>query len=260
MFNNIITKFSDLSYKKKSLIEKNIFSFLALAILTGIYVGFSNLFAYSVAGPFFAVNSPLVKLIISVLFPVALVIVIFSSTELFTSNTMYMSIGILEKKVRFIDYVKVLILSYIGNLIGSVLVAYILKLTGLLDVDTTINVLLNYANHKIDANGFQILIKGIFCNIMVCITVFMCYKTENDVAKILIVIYGIALFLAAGFEHCVANMSLFSMAYFGRPTEILLNGIFKNLLFATIGNIIGGSMFIGYIYWYINSKTKEIYS
>lgn len=182
------------------------------------------------------------KILGSILFSIGLISVFIANAELFTGNSL-MIVGKLEKIITTKQMFKNWIISYIGNLIGSILVAILIYSSKLnLSVE---NIILT----KSSKEYLVLVVLGILCNLLVCLAVWMSYRCDSVVDKILISILPIFIFVICGFEHSIANMYyvVLNMLY-----NHNINGI-GIIIPATIGNIIGGC-FVGIMYYIINKE------
>jgi len=273
-------KAEDLGVKKANLKAINMFM---LAILAGAFIGIGAIFATTVAAgsmsikdaagtAAFATGLPygVTRLLVGLAFTVGLILVVVGGAELFTGNTL-ITMAFASKKVTFAQLMRNWIIVYIGNLVGSILTAYIVFLgkqysfgSGAIGLAA-----LNIAEGKTALTFIQAVALGIMCNALVCMAVWMCYSARSTVDKILAIIPPIACFVAAGFEHSIANMYFIPVAlfikYFGDSTFFTAIGktaadfphltwgnfFISNLLPVTIGNIIGGGFMVGLIYWFV---------
>ena len=216
-----------------------------LAIMAGMFIAFAGV------GATFANVYANSKLAGACIFPGGLAMVILAGSELFTGNCLLI-IPLLKKEITFKDLLKNLGIVYIGNLVGALFVTLVCVYGGAFDgIKTTV---ISTATAKATLDFFPALLKGIACNVLVCIAVWMGFTAETAGGKILAIFFPIAIFVVAGFEHSVANMfylpaGIFSAIKYGVTTDglTLVNCLVNNLLPVTIGNIIGG-MLVGAIY------------
>ena len=111
------------------------------------------------------------------------------------------------------------------------------------------------AADKMNAPFMELLFRGILCNILVCLAVWCSFKLKEETAKLIVIFWCLFAFITSGFEHSIANMSLLSIALMiPHPETVSMIGLAANLVPVTIGNIIGGAMFIGAGYWFGNSE------
>ena len=137
--------------------------------------------------------------------------VMLGGVDLFTGNNLIMTIGALEKRTNLRDLVKVWTVSYAGNFVGAVVCAWLFYRTGYVVGDMAAYVE-KVTIHKMSATFSELLFRGILCNILVCMAVWCAYRVKNEAAKILLIFCYIYPFILSGFEHCMANMMLFSLA------------------------------------------------
>jgi len=247
------------------------------SILAGMMIAFgaaaSSVAAHNIG------NVGLARLVAGTVFPVGLMMVILLGAELFTGDCL-LAVGLPEKDITAIKFIRTLVLVYFGNLIGGVLLSWLIVECGQLDYSKgllgayTINVALN----KVSLTPMKAITSGILCNILVCAAVLMALCAKDVTGKIMASFFVIMLFVTAGFEHCVANMYYITaglmaklnpsyvavaMEQYGLTAERLemLNiksMIVNNLIPVTIGNIIGGACFVALPLYYLNADTKSV--
>jgi formate/nitrite transporter len=276
-------KAEDLGVKKASLKAANMFM---LAVLAGAFIGIGAIFATTVAAGGMSVKDAaginafstgfpygVTRLLVGLVFTVGLILVVVGGAELFTGNTL-ITMAFASKKVSFGQLMRNWGIVYVGNLVGSILTAYIVYLgkqysfgSGSIGLAA-----LNIGEAKTALTFIQAVALGIMCNALVCMAVWMCYSARSTTDKILAIIPPIACFVAAGFEHSIANMyfipvSLFiknsgDTAFFemiGKTAESFPhltwgNFFLANLVPVTIGNIIGGGLMVGLVYWFVYQR------
>lgn len=251
-------------------------STLILAVLAGIFIAFGACFcAAAITGSNLGLG--VTKLIGAVCFSMGLILVVVGGAELFTGNCL-ITIAALNGKVSLGRLLRNWVIVYIGNLIGSlvtvVLVYYACQWKmGEMAVGVTAY---NTAGAKLSLSFSTALCSGILCNVLVCLAVWLCYSARSTTDKIFAVIPPVAAFITLGFEHCVANMYIIPYAMMlARTGEFIKNpaiaGALKydpslytphnflvnNLLPVTIGNIIGGAVFVGMLYWFIYLRSDK---
>lgn len=241
---------------------------LIQAILLGILAG-----AFIAVGGFAAALAShgvedvgLSKLIAGSIFPVGLMLVLICGADLFTGNCL-MVVAWVEKKITFKGMMKNWVIIYLANFVGAFIIAFLIYNSGLLTTDS--NKLGGYAvkvaGNKANLTFVQALCSGILCNFVVAVAVWGSYAAKDITGKVAIIWFPIMAFIVGGFEHCIANMYYFSIGMMAKADSIFIenshltpeklaglnlhNIIFNNLIPATIGNIIGGSLFIGLAYW-----------
>lgn len=250
MYKDIIGGLTNSANTKKNLLENSLFKYMVASVLAGFFIGMGMLIMTLSASVFSGLEIPAVKFINGFVFSLALSFVIFAGGELFTGNVLVTSIGRLNKKIEASTLLKILVFSYIGNLLGSILISFLFKMTG---VSPEYNEsLLKLATTKSSFDFTALLFKGIMCNILVCLAVLICSRDISDSSKLILIFWCILAFVSLGFEHSVANMTCFALAKMLNP-EFGFALIFKNLIPVTIGNIIGGSL-VAITYYFLGSE------
>ena len=232
--------------------------FIVLAFLGGTFIAFGGLLTVIVAGgiPEIGAGNPgLIKFVAGALFPVGLIMVSVAGADLFTSDCAGMVLPYMSKQINFKLLAKVLIISYIFNFIGAQFIAYFMAYqTGLISSDPWISYLHHYSEAKVNQDFYKILLKGIGANWLVCLGTWMGYAGKDIMSKSIGIWIPVMLFVTLGFEHSIANMFFIPAAIYSGADISWGNFILNNLTPATIGNIIGGSGFVGCLYWYIYLK------
>ncbi|MCZ2258108.1 formate/nitrite transporter family protein [Sporosarcina sp. G11-34] len=228
--------------------------YLILTMMGGFFVGFGIILIFTIGGLLGPTDFAGTKIIMGVSFGIALSLVLMAGADLFTSNNMIMTIGTLTKKTTWYETMQIWIFSYMGNFAGAILIAALFFYSGLA-TEGTADYINMAAGDKMNAPFMALLTRGILCNILVCLAVWCAYKLKEETAKLIIIFWCLFGFITSGFEHSIANMTLLSISLMiPHPETVSLVGLVANLVPVTIGNIIGGAMFIGAAYWYGNSE------
>lgn len=255
----VIASFGQTALVKANSLQASKSKYLVGSLLAGFFVGLGIILIFTIGGLLAPAGFSGTKIVMGVSFGIALSLVIMAGADLFTGNNMVMTIGMLEKKVTWKDTGSVWIYSYVGNFIGSLLVAMLFSYSGLA-VGGVADFVTNGAAAKMNAPFMELLIRGILCNILVCLAVWCSVKLKSETAKLIMIFWCLFAFITSGFEHSVANMTLLSIAIIiPHPETVSIGGMFANLLPVTIGNIVGGALFVGAAYWYhISEKTQAV--
>ncbi len=196
------------------------------------------------------------KVIASAFFGVGLVGIVFTNAELFTSNNMYLTVSSAEGRTSWRQTMLLWIACYFGNLAGAVTIALLLYSAGCLGELPADHALFTGALHKAHQAGNVIFFKGILANWIVCLAVRLALRCKEDIAKIMILVLVVFIFVYLGFEHSIANMGTFSMAMLGGGA-LTLGDALHNLLYSTLGNVVGGVLLVGLPFVYINPSERE---
>ncbi len=233
-----------------------------LAIFAGIFIaigGFGSTVASCGVQP-----SALGRFLSASVFPIGLMMVLIAGAELFTGNSLILS-SVLQKKTTVVRMLINWCVVFIGNFVGSVFVAWVVTKSQAIELydGELIQATLRTAIAKVNIPFFSAFLKGIMCNFMVCIAVWVSFAAKDLAGKILALYLPIFLFVLCGFEHCVANMYFIPAGIFVASTYDLaaagLNWgtfVLNNLISVTLGNIAGGALLVGCGYWYIYLKGK----
>ncbi|WP_313198200.1 formate/nitrite transporter family protein [Rhizobium sp.] len=248
MYLETVTKFAEVGAHKAEMVNERLPGFFIGAVMAGAYIGFGDIIMFTAGAH---VGDAWVHLIMGVVFASALTIVIFAGSELFTGTAMYMSFALLQRKASCTNVIKVWVMCWLGNFAGAMFLALLFYAAGggvLLGNGS--NNFYTAVQAKMSASTVSLLAKGFLANWLVCLAIWMCGRTDNDAAKIALIFWPITIFVAAGFEHSVANMFTFSLALLGdTPPGITWWGAAYNLSCVTIGNLLGGVVMLGFGYW-----------
>lgn len=255
----------------------------ALAVLAGAFIALGALFCTTVTAPAMVdgvATSPLPfgvsKLLGGLVFCLGLILVVVAGAELFTGNNLIV-MAWANNKVPFARLLRNWVIVYLGNFVGSLATVVVVLLSkqytfggGMVGLNA-----LNIASSKSQLGFIQAIALGIMCNALVCLAVWLTFSARSTTDKILSIIFPISAFVAAGFEHSVANMYFIPMGLFikwfdpaftaqaaaqGVPVAALnlTRFLAGNLLPVTLGNIIGGAGMVGLVYWFIYLRPKKV--
>ena len=246
-----IEKVCNSAIAKLNLLNKSKLRYLISSALAGAFVGIGIILIFTIGGNLAAVNSPVTKLVMGLSFGIALSLVLMAGSELFTGNNMIFTISTMEKKTTWTDTSRIWIFSFIGNLIGSAVLALLYAYSGLTK-GVVGDFILKTAALKMHTPFLQLFIRGILCNILVCLAVWCFIKLKEETSKLIMIFWCLFAFITSGFEHSVANMTLLSIALFiPHSNQVTLGGFIYNLSAVTLGNIVGGALFVGVAYWIV---------
>jgi len=269
-------------------------SMFTLSILAGAFIALGAIFATIVsAGSSMAIKASdpaaafmpltvslpygIVRLLTGLAFCLGLILVVVAGAELFTGNNLIV-MAWASRKVSTLSLLRNWGIVYLGNFIGSIATAALMLLTkqyafgsGVVGIAA-----LNIAITKSNLGFIQAIVLGVFCNVLVCLAIWLTYSARSEIDKIIAIIFPITAFVAAGFEHSVANMYFIPMGLFikmfdptftndvaaaveastkyGLDTLNWKAFLLNNLLPVTIGNIIGGAVLVSVTYWFVYLK------
>ena len=237
----------------------NIVNVILLSFLAGAYIAFGGLLAEIASAGMLAAGAPvgLEKFVFGAVFPVGLIIVVIAGSELFTGNVMFMTVGVLDGTASVGGLAKNWVVSWIFNFVGALFVAFVLAyMGGLFPANSAFATKATaVAVAKVKMPFAQAFIKAIGCNWLVCLAVWLANASDDVIGKILGIWFPIMAFVTIGFEHSVANMFFIPLGLFlGAEGVTWSTIIINNLVPVTLGNIVGGAVFVACIYWYTYLK------
>lgn len=247
-----------LALKKKKVYDTNLIHYIMRAALASMFIGFGVIVAFKTGGFFYNEHSPVAYPLAALTFGSAIILIAYGGADLFTGNTFYFTYTALRKKMMWRTAAKLLTLSYVGNILGAIVFAFLIYTTGLFDESSVNKFLLNVAEKKIQTSTIQLFFRGILCNWLVCLAFFIPMTLKGDGAKLFIMILFVFCFFISGYEHSIANMCTFAIALvLDHPNSISFSGVIHNLIPVTLGNLIGGSILMGWMYYYVNKPFFE---
>jgi nitrite transporter NirC len=239
MYAKTIDHFARYARHKADLWKSNPAGGFVAGMLAGVYIGLGIALIFAVGAPFYDDHNPALKLVMGASFGIALSLVIFAGSDLFTGNTMAMPLGAFRKSVTWGEAGLVIGASWLGNLAGAFLLALVVTGSGALAQAGPL--FEKYAHLKMAAPAYVLVLKGSLCNTLVCLAVWTSARTENDAAKLILIFWCLFGFIGTGYEHSVANMSLLAMILLsGHGAGIGWEGYAYNLFWVTLGNAIAG--------------------
>jgi len=248
MYLDSVKGMAEAACKKAEFLERSKLSYLISAALAGAYIGLGIILIFSIGSPLLADDSPLLKLLMGASFGIALTLVVFAGAELFTGNNMVMTLGGLRKSVSWTEVLKVWCFSWIGNLLGALVLAYLVVNSGA--VRGAADFIEKVAGAKMSLPAVELFLRAILCNWLVCLALWSASRTKNDAAKCILIFWCLLAFIASGFEHSIANMTLLGMSLFApHAAPISWSGFTYNMVWVTSGNLVGGAGFVGGLYW-----------
>lgn len=257
MYQSTIDQFADTAAAKVRAIRDNPVGFMIGSAMAGAYVGLAIILIFSLGQ---LVDASIRPLVMGASFGIALSLVIFAGAELFTGHTMIMTLGVLRGTVPMSGLGRSWVMTWVGNLIGSVLVAALFIMGGGGQIlKTGADMIFTVAAAKMHAAPLELIARGILCNWLVCLAIWSAARAKDDAGKAIMIFWCLFAFIASGYEHSVANMTVFAIALLApHPDTVTLGGAIYNLGFVTLGNVIAGVVFMGGAYWLANGKQARV--
>lgn len=234
-------------YSAETKASLSITRLLILGIMAGIYIGFGG-FAYIVVSQTLRdIDIGLAKFLGAFVFPVGLMLVVFTGSELFIGNNL-MTMAIMDKKITAKEMLRNWILVYLGNLIGSVLLAYAICKSKLVN-QNILDFILNIGMDKTSLTFQTAFFRGILCNVLVVLSVWVAAEAQDIASRIFSIWFPIMLFVLSGYEHSVANMFFIPLARIAGLAITWKDIWISNLIPVTLGNIVGGGIIVPVVYY-----------
>jgi formate/nitrite transporter len=227
---------------------------LVAGFLAGAYIAFAGLLAIvTSAGMDPKLWGGVQTLVTGGVFALGLVLVVVAGSELLTGNMALLPLGVLDRRITIGRMSFNFFWVLIGNLLGSLFVAYFLaKETGVVTAPAPLARLTAIATAKgVTETDWQIFLRAIGCNWLVCLAVWMALGAEDIAGKVLAIFFPIMAFVAMGFDHVVANMFFLPAAIFAHVPDVGWGDALKNWVFAFLGNLVGAAIFVSTTYWYL---------
>jgi len=251
------------------------FAMFTLSVLAGAFIGLGAMFSTITAAGSSALPYGVARLLIGLTFCIGLVLVIVGGAELFTGNNLVV-MAWASGKVSTRSLLHKWVIVYLGNFVGSIGLAMMVFFTRqyTLNAGNVGEIALKIASSKVNLGFIQAIMLGVLCNVLVCLAVWLSFSARSTTDKVLVIIFPVTAFVAASFEHCVANMYFIPYAIFIKtfdpafvisladraPELSKLNWssfFVDNLLPVTIGNIIGGAGLVAATYWFVYLSKKS---
>jgi formate transporter len=230
---------------------------LMLGVLAGAFISFGALlftFVVTDSGLGFGPQ----RLLGGVAFSLGLVLVVVGGAELFTGNNLIV-MAWAARKITIGRLLRNWGLVYVGNLVGAVATAFAVHLSGVMALGdgAPAGTAVAIGMAKVGLPFLEACFRGILCNVLVCLAVWLCFAARTVTGKVLVIVFPISAFVAVGFEHSVANMYLLPMAMLSGASEIGIADVVQNLVPVTIGNVLGGGGLVALVYWAIYLRGEK---
>jgi formate/nitrite transporter len=230
---------------------------LTLAVLAGAYISFGALF-YTIAVTGSEIGWGPSRLLGGAAFSLGLILVIVAGAELFTGNALIV-MGWADRKISTRELLRNWGIVYAGNLLGALATSLLVGLSGILELDggAVGRTAASIAEGKLDLDLTEAFFRGILCNVLVCLAVWLSFAGRSVIDKIGAIIFPIAAFVGAGFEHSVANMYAVPVAMLAGLVPLDVGALAANLIVVSAGNVVGGAVLVALVYWIIFGRASR---
>ena len=235
----------------------------ALAVLAGAFIALGAVFFTVTMTSGVAAPPPVgfLRLAAGMTFSLGLILVVVGGAELFTGNNL-LAMAWASRRVTSAQLLRNWGLVYVGNLVGSMGTALLVWWAQVdqLNEGAVGDTMVSIARAKLSLDPVSAVVRGILCNVLVCLAVWLCMAARSVADKILAILFPISAFVACGFEHSVANMYFLPLGIaltVGSTSPLAVSAALSNLAFVTIGNIVGGTLLVAFVYWAVYLKQES---
>lgn len=227
---------------------------IMLGLMAGAFIAFGAMF-YTLVMTNHDMGLGPARLLGGIAFSLGLILVVVGGAELFTGNN-FIVMAWAENKVTTRQLLRNWSIVYIANFVGAVGTALLMFWSGALTLgeNAFADNALSIAAYKTNLEPLQAFVRGILCNALVCLSVWLCFAARDVASKILAIIFPVSAFVALGFEHCIANMYFIPLGMLLSDGQIGITEFLTNIIPVTAGNIVGGSIFVAFVYWVVYVK------
>ncbi len=224
---------------------------VTLAVRAGAFIAFGGMF-YTVVVTGSELGIGVTRLLGGVAFSLGLILVVVGGAELFTGNNLIV-MAWADRKVTTAELLRNWGLVYVANFAGALGTVALVHLSGTLHLgnDAVMETAIAIAMNKVQLGFIEAFTRGILANILVCLAIWLCFASHRVSGKILCIIFPISAFVALGFEHSVANMYLIPVGMLASGNTIDVTALLANLIPVTLGNVVGGGVFVALVYWLV---------
>ena len=224
---------------------------LVLGLLAGAHISFGGML-YTLVVTESDLGFGPTRLLGGVAFSLGLILVVVGGAELFTGNNLIV-MAWADGRIGLLQMLRNWGLVYFANFAGALGCVLLVYLSGVLEIGNgaVARTAAAVARGKAELAFSEALFRGILCNTLVCLAVWLCFAARHVAGKILAIIFPVSAFVALGFEHSIANMYLIPVGMLSGAAEIGFGGFLGNLLPVTLGNMIGGGVFVALVYWLV---------
>ena len=225
-----------------------------LALLAGAFIAFGSMF-YTLVMTDHGLGFGPARLLGGIVFSFGLILVVVAGAELFTGNNLIV-MACADGQITLGDLLRNWVIVFVGNVAGSLAMAVLVVMSGTLSLadglvaETAIGI----AEAKVALPIMESFIRGLLCNALVCLAVWLCFAARSVTDKILAIVFPVTAFVALGFEHSIANAYLIPVGLLAGGFNIGFIEATQSMVFVTLGNIVGGSLFVALVYWVIYGR------
>ncbi|EHJ07300.1 formate/nitrite transporter family protein [Staphylococcus simiae] len=244
---------------KQVMADKTPGRYLLKAMMAGFLLSIVTVFMLAIKTQFAATHlDGLVNLMGAIAFSLGLILVVLTNSELLTSNFMFFTVGWYYKVVTMKKMLWIFTFCFLGNIIGGLVLFFLMKFSHVMTPEMTQSLTTLVHKKTVESTWLNIFTKGIFCNFFINVGIFIAMQFKDGLSKAFYIGCGVVVFVFMGYEHVVFNAGLYAGMLFFNLDALNWMGVLKNLVFAFLGNYVGGGLFIGLVFAYLNGKRNSL--
>lgn len=242
---------------KEVMLDRAMPRYILKSMMSGFLLAIVTVFMLAIKTQMDGALPGVVNLMGALAFSIALVLIVLTHSELLTSNFMFMTVGMYYRTVSIAKSIWLFIVCFIGNILGAFVLFILLYFTNVMTPEMIAALTSTVDAKTIEPTWGAILVKAIFANFFINIGIYVSLQFKDGLSKTFFIAVGVIIFVFMAYEHVVYNAGLFVGMLFYNIDALNWLGVLKNLVFAFIGNYIGGGILVGLLFAYLNGSHKK---
>ncbi|HHW6885176.1 formate/nitrite transporter family protein [Staphylococcus aureus] len=255
----IVDSISSSVQMKQVMVQQTPGRYMLKAMMAGFLLSIVTVFMFGIKTQFASTHvDGLINLMGAIAFSLGLILVVLTNSELLTSNFMYFTVGGYYKVVSVKKMTWILLYCFLGNILGGFVLFFLMKFAHVMTPEMTQALTALVQKKTVDSTWLNIFTKGIFCNFFINIGIFISMQFKGGLTKAFFIACGVVVFVYMGYEHVVFNAGLYAGMVFFNLDAVSWLHVLKNIVFAFLGNFVGGGIFVGLVYAFLNGKRNRL--
>lgn len=255
----IVDSISSSVQMKQVMVQQTPGRYMLKSMMAGFLLSIVTVFMFGIKTQFAITHvDGLINLMGAIAFSLGLVLVVLTNSELLTSNFMYFTVGWYYKVVSINKMMLILLYCFLGNILGGFVLFFLMKYAHVMTPEMTQALTALVQKKTVDSTWLNIFTKGIFCNFFINIGIFISMQFKGGLTKAFFIACGVIVFVYMGYEHVVFNAGLYAGMVFFNLDAVSWLHVLKNIVFAFLGNFVGGGIFVGLVYAFLNGKRNRL--
>ncbi|HGO2109851.1 TPA: formate/nitrite transporter family protein [Staphylococcus aureus] len=255
----IVDSISSSVQMKQVMVQQTPGRYMLKAMMAGFLLSIVTVFMFGIKTQFASTHvDGLINLMGAIAFSLGLILVVLTNSELLTSNFMYFTVGWYYKFVSVKKMTWILLYCFLGNILGGFVLFFLMKFAHVMTPEMTQALTALVQKKTVDSTWLNIFTKGIFCNFFINIGIFISMQFKGGLTKAFFIACGVVVFVYMGYEHVVFNAGLYAGMVFFNLDAVSWLHVLKNIVFAFLGNFVGGGIFVGLVYAFLNGKRNRL--